>query len=185
MAKKKPLTFWQTYSSFVFLGLGIFMISLSILHFYLQKRALTLSRSQVRDYVATDSRLPEPARVYIQWFIDTPVESMSLTNGTWGISNDKASYLIQSARPGESGNIILYGHNTRKIMGNIRALKGGETVTITTTDGTEHLYKVSEISEVTPSQVDLLQPTTAEVLTMYTCSGFLDSMRFIVRAIPQ
>jgi LPXTG-site transpeptidase (sortase) family protein len=184
MAKKKPLTLWQRYHSFLFLSLGLLMISVSLLHFYLQRRALTLSRSEVAEYTVTQTRLPEPAKIYIQWFVDTPIESMSLVNGVWGISNDKASYLIQSARPGESGNIILYGHNTRKILGNIRALQGGETVTLTTTNGIEHQYRVSQITEVSPTQVDLLQPTQSEVLTMYTCSGFLDSMRFIVRAIP-
>ncbi len=190
MRKKKPkpaiaLTVRKRYQGWLFLGFGIILLALSLTHFYLQRRALTLSRSQVTDYLSTSVTRPAvPSQISIQWFIDTPIESMSLTNGIWGVSAEKASYLIQSARPGEHGNIIVYGHNTRKILGNIRALKGGETVLVTTSDAVVHRYRVSRLVEVEPSEVSLLQATTTETLTLYTCSGLFDSKRFIVQAIP-
>lgn len=109
---------------------------------------------------------------------------MALTNGNWEVSPEKTSFLSQSARPGEGGNIILYGHNTRKILGNIRALKGGEIITLTTEDGKAHQYKVERMKESDPSDVSWLQPTDSEVLTLYTCSGIFDSKRFLVRAVP-
>ena len=101
-----------------------------------------------------------------------------------GISGAEASYLKQSAKPGEPGNIIIYGHNTRQIMGNIRALKGYETIQLTTQDGTIHKYKISLIDEVDPSETKYLLPTEEETVTLYTCSGFMDKKRFIVQAKP-
>ena len=43
-------------------------------------------------------------------------------------------------------------------------------------------YTVSEIKEVIPSQIEVIAPTPDETLTLYTCSGFGDSMRLIVIA---
>jgi sortase A len=116
--------------------------------------------------------------------VDSDIETMAILGSEWGISEKKANYLHRSGVPGKGGNIILYGHNTREILGNIRALKGGEIVTLTTKEGARYKYRVATFQEVPPSKVNLLQPTTEEVLTMYTCSGLLDSMRFVVRAIP-
>lgn len=91
---------------------------------------------------------------------------------------------LQSALPGENGNIILYGHNLNTIFGYLMDTKIGAIVNIRMTDGSLHRYTVTETQVVAPSQTQLLAPTTHEVLTLYTCTGLLDSLRFVVRAIP-
>ncbi|MBI3341892.1 sortase, partial [Candidatus Curtissbacteria bacterium] len=43
-------------------------------------------------------------------------------------------------------------------------------------------YQVSDEKEVTPESIDIINATTDSRLTVYTCSGFLDSARFVVIA---
>ncbi|MEP7167557.1 MAG: sortase [Candidatus Woesebacteria bacterium] len=164
--------------------LGLALLSYFALHHYFYWRSLELSRAQIATGPIQEDHSKEPTHIFIKWFVDAPIEPMALVGSSWAISPDKVSFLTQSKRPGEAGNIILYGHNTRQILGNIRALKGHETIILTTGDGKEHSYTVSQMKEVDPSDVSWLQPTDTETLTMYTCSGLLDSKRFLVRAIP-
>ncbi len=166
-------------------GLGVFSILISGSHWYLQQRSLSLNAELVSTYqTQAEENEVRPVHIKIDWFVDVPIDEESYQDGQWTISEENASYLTQSARPGEQGNIIIYGHNKRSILGNIRALKSSETITLTLSDGTTRDYKISLITEVDPSRVEYLRPTDTETLTIYTCSGFLDSKRFIVQAVP-
>jgi sortase (surface protein transpeptidase) len=127
---------------------------------------------------------PLPSHIFIPWNTNVDIEPMAFSAGNWQVSDTKVTYLLGSARPGEAGNIILYGHNKREILGNIRVLKGGEKITITTADNKLHIYVVDYAKQVSPSDVTLLGATNTETLTMYTCAGIWDSQRYIVRAIP-
>lgn len=165
--------------------IGSVMMSFWAVHRFFYYRSLFLSRIQANLIVAQEQKqAPLPVHIFIPWNTDVDIEPLAFTNGQWKISDTKATYLLGSARPGEAGNIIIYGHNRKEIVGNIRALKGGEKVTIKTNDGAEHSYVVDQVFEVEPYDVSLLAPTTKEILTIYTCSGLLDSLRFIVRAVP-
>jgi LPXTG-site transpeptidase (sortase) family protein len=169
------------------MSLGVFFMAVSILHWYFRYQALSFGKELVSQY--EQQALPNrsgsvPTHISIPWFVDTAIETQVYTDGTWTISETAAAHLAQSARPGENGNIIMYGHNKREILGNIRALKGTEIITITTQDGTSHTYQIVLLDEVDPNQTSYLEPTTEEILTIYTCSGFLDQKRFIVQAKP-
>lgn len=170
----------------VLIVLGAFFVLTAITHWFLRYQALSLDAQILAQHVQVnqDNRNLVPAHLYIQWFVDVPISEQVLENNNWTISETEASYLQQSAKPGEKGNIIIYGHNTRAIMGNIRALKGNEIITITTEDGKEHQYKIVITTEVNPDETQYLLPTEEETLTLYTCSGFLDRKRFIVQAKP-
>lgn len=167
------------------IGLGLLLLLFNAVHSVFRDRALAMDQQTVAAYQPRPERKPMPKRIYIQWFLDTPVTEAVLDGKKWTIPADAAGYLLQSARPGEGGNIVIYGHNTREILGNIRALKGGERITLTTSDNREHYYRVDSLTEVDPSDTSLIQPTDTEVLTLYTCSGLLDGRRFIVRALPE
>lgn len=129
-------------------------------------------------------RVSTPVHVKIDGYVDIGLEQQTYGNGQWTVSDTQGSYLNQSAKPGQNGNIIIYGHNKQEIFGKITKLTGSETIVLTTEDGAEHRYAITSLQEVGQNQTDLLQPTDTEVLTMYTCSGFLDSKRFVVRAKP-
>lgn len=165
---------------------GAFFMSISALHWYFRYQALSLDSELLSQHVQENQNTTDtiPTHIYIQWFLDTPISEQILVDNNWTISETEASYLQQSAQPGQKGNIIIYGHNKRSILGNIRALKGTETITLTTKNGEKHLYKISLITEVNPDQTKYLLPTDEETLTLYTCSGFLDKKRFIVQAKP-
>lgn len=166
--------------------LGLLLVGFWAVHRGLYYRSLSLSRAQVAKVISEEPKSkPIPTHIFIPWNTDADIEPLSLDDGNWQISDNKVTYLLNSARPGEAGNIILYGHNRREILGNIRALKGGEKITLTTSDGVKHEYLVKSVHEVEPDQLELLAPSKTEVLTLYTCSGFWDSLRFIVKALPE
>lgn len=175
--------FWVHLPLILIVG-GLLLISFSLLHAYFKYRSLSLARQVVAEYKPIVTEQPRPRHIFIRWFIDTDIEDMSYSGGRWGVSDTKASYLLQSARPGQAGNIVIYGHNTHEILGNIRALKGGELITLTTSDGAKRQYRVDKTVEVSPTATQYLEPTSIETLTLYTCSGLLDSQRFIVQAHP-
>ncbi len=191
--EKRGVRFWNMrhylirYFPLILIFGGILMMSVSGIHAYFRLRSLRLEKELVRRYQQEvhPLRKPRPVKIAIQWFlIDVPIEEEVYREGQWTISETRASHLADSANPGEAGNIIIYGHNKREIMGNIRALKGSEIIHITTEDGKESRYHITHIQEVEPTQTKFLQPTTKETLTLYTCSGFLDKKRFVVQAEP-
>lgn len=187
MAKRKQ-NFLVKFLPEILTFVGISLVVLSSAHNIIKINTLRLDESVVREYLSNPSvqtTTPNyPTHVYIQWFVDVDIDPQVYANGSWTISPVNASYLTASALPGFPGNIIIYGHNTRGILGNIRALKGYEQITLTMSDGAPRTYKVESISEVNPNNTELLKPTNKETLTIYTCSGFMDSQRFVVRAIP-
>lgn len=116
--------------------------------------------------------------------IDLPVETHTYSDGNWTVAADVGSYLEQSAKPGEPGNIIIYGHNKPHVFGSLPKLSGREEITLTLEDGRQRTYRISSMEELDQSRTDVLAPTEEEVLTVYTCTGWLDSMRFVVKAKP-
>jgi LPXTG-site transpeptidase (sortase) family protein len=187
MAKRKI----QPLAKFIpelLLVVGLSLTTLAVVHNVLRLRSLSIGKALVEQYLSesVDSRdIPNyPVHINIPWFVDVGVEPQIYKEGSWTISQENASYLTASSLPGNPGNIIIYGHNKRSILGNIRALKGYEKITLTMADGTSRIYQVTSITEVSPSNTKLLSQTTKETLTLYTCSGLMDSQRFVVRAEP-
>jgi len=167
---------------------GIILVVISTSHRLLRARSLSVNEAVVTEYIEqqaiTDKPIIYPTHIEIPWYIDVAIDPHAFVAGEWTVSEDNASYLTDSAMPGESGNIIIYGHNKREILGNLRALKGYEQITLTLSDGSKRLYQIESIKQVSPDRTELLTQTDSEVLTLYTCSGFLDSQRFVVRAKP-
>ena len=168
---------------------GAFFVSLSTTHFFFRRRALSLDRQTIQAYIAqipvNDPREDLlPKHIYSQYFLDIAIEPQVYENGRWTIAENAASYLVSSARPSESGNIILYGHNKRSNLGNIRAYQGGELIILTLANGNQRRYRVHSFVQVNPSDTRKLLPTSQETLTLYTCAGPLDSERFVVTAYP-
>lgn len=182
VTKRRSNTRKRRFIPFLLISIGLLCLGLWASHAWAKYQALTLGKNDLVHVQEAKQSPPKPRHIFIRWFIDVDIEDTALVGNRWGVSEHNASYLTQSARPGEIGNIIVYGHNTQKIMGNIRALKGGEPIYVTTEDGVLHTYKVTELHEVEPVQVAYLQPTSEETLTLYTCSGFWDRKRFIVVA---
>lgn len=116
--------------------------------------------------------------------MDLSIDEGGIKDGVWQISYQNATHLGASANPGTSGNIVIYGHNKKAIFGNLPYLKVGEEVSLKTSDGKIHKYKVVEKLWVSPDRVDLVSPKESEELTIYTCWGIFDNQRVVVKAIP-
>lgn len=130
-------------------------------------------------------RSDRPTRITIDSAnIDISIVEANIQEGIWQTSQTEVTHLSTSARPAENGNIVLYGHNMQHIFGNLPAVKMGDRVVLTTEEGQKYYYQVADITVVDPSQIQTVLPTQNEVLTVYTCTGFLDSKRLVLKAVP-
>lgn len=116
--------------------------------------------------------------------IHLPIDETVIHAGVWQVSQNSISHLATSATPGAQGNIILYGHNTKERLGNLSKVKKGTSIYLTTKNGEKHEYVVVNTQVVNPSQVEVLTAQHDEELTIYTCYGFADLKRFVVKALP-
>jgi LPXTG-site transpeptidase (sortase) family protein len=116
--------------------------------------------------------------------IDVSVEPTQIINGVWMVSDNSASFPQGSQVPGGGGNIIIYGHNKGSVLGNLKKVQKGDNVAIKMANNEIFLYKVDEILKVTPDRTDVVGKTNEETLTIYTCTGFLDSQRLVIKAKP-
>lgn len=122
-----------------------------------------------------------PIKVAIADLIDLPLVPVALNLGNWIVDPDLPSYLTDSARMGEKGNLIIYGHNLPLIFGRLTKVQLGDTITLYSETNSK-TYQVTDKVVVNPNQIEWLEPTEAEVLTLYTCTGFRDSKRLVIRA---
>lgn len=113
--------------------------------------------------------------------IDLPVKEAKVVNGYWEVFPDVAAFGLGSAYPEENGNQVIFAHAREGLFLPLRRAKVGQEVTVFTKDKW-YSYKIKEIKEVLPSQIEVIAPTKEAVLTLYTCSGFSDSKRLIITA---
>jgi LPXTG-site transpeptidase (sortase) family protein len=153
---------------------------------YLSYRKLRLS-FQVAPQVTAPLHIRRAVPTHIdiaETKISLPIEEAQITNGVWQTSDHNATHLDTSANPGEGGNIIIYGHNLRSIFGSLKKAAIGDTIALETREGKRHEYVIESITVVDPSAVEVVLPTEYEILTVYTCTEFLDSKRLVIRATP-
>ncbi len=168
--------------------------------FYSQTKTSSLSKIQTKaqsknniskNPIKVDSKLlgkketiQSPQRIVIPKFkIDLNVVEAKVINGFWEISEISASHGVGSANPGENGNVVVFAHARDELFGPIRDIKKGDKIYILTKDHW-HTYLVEETKLVDPEQIEVIGETKTETLTLFTCSGFLDSKRLIVKALP-
>lgn len=180
IVKKKTI---QWFPIFLII-MGALLVSLWGLHKFTYNRALSISEKLLSTYSKQKTETALPIHIGIGTRISLPIVEAGRENGLWAVSQTSANHVKQSALPNEKGNIIIYGHNLNKIFGYLTDTKVGDIIKLRMTDGTLHKYKVEETHYVSPSQTALLAPTREEVLTVYTCAGLFDSLRFVVRAKP-
>lgn len=111
-----------------------------------------------------------------------PIFPEKVSKDTWQTSASGVSYLSTSPIPGEKGNSILYGHNWPNLLGGLSKMKPGDRISIAFTDGSVREFVVAYTTTVNPDQVEILKSSEDSRLTLYTCTGFLDSHRFVVTA---
>lgn len=117
--------------------------------------------------------------------VDLDVETSQAKGNVWQISETGVSYLASSATLEQTGNTVIYGHNKKNLLGKLPQLKKGAPIYLTDDSGKTYKFVVSEILTVKPEDVWILTETSEKILTLYTCTGFLDSKRLVIRALPE
>jgi len=96
------------------------------------------------------------------------------------------AHLLNTAYPGERGNVALAGHRDTYFRP-LKDLQDGDVIKITTPDGT-FSYEVDSLMIVPPYRGDLVQPSRVPELTLVTCWPFYwigpAPKRLVVRARP-
>jgi len=129
----------------------------------------------------TTQEAPKPAKIYIPKLKRTlEISDGFIKDNRWTISKTGVSYLTTSGKIGELGNVVLYGHNTQEVLGGLWKVQVGDIVELTDSDGNIHKFGIFDRKEVKPNTVEILESTKDPSLTIYTCSGFLDTARFVV-----
>lgn len=114
--------------------------------------------------------------------IKLPVYPAQIKNNKWEATTYGVSYLVTSPVPGEIGNSIIYGHNWGNLLGRLPKIKPGQKIEIVFDNNEKRTFTVEHTSVVIPDQTSILENTLDKRITLYTCTGFLDSKRFVVTA---
>ncbi len=123
-----------------------------------------------------------PVRIMIpEISIDLEVQKARIINGFWEVFKDKAAWGEGSGIPGRVGNQVVFAHAREGLFLPLKDIKKDMELFIFTKDKW-YSYKVTEIKEVYPNQVEVIKPTEDETLTLYTCSGYKDFKRLVVVA---
>ncbi|WP_287904565.1 sortase [Chloroflexus sp.] len=142
------------------------------------------------DYLAPQTHVqplpktdPRPQRLRIPAIeLDTPVYEVFVVDGAWQVAEYAAGYHHGTALPGTTGNTVLSGHAGLRgaVFRNLPALKPGDEIVLET-GSWQYRYRVRELRNVWPTQVEVMDPTPSPVLTLITCTNW-DTQRLIVIA---
>lgn len=166
----------------VFIALGVLFILFGSLLIY---QRYSPKKLEFKDFAlnATISSEINPVRILIPSLkVDNSIIPSKVENGSWEATTKGISYLSTSPVPGQNGNSILYGHNWPSILGALPKIKPGERIEIIMSNGEKKIFTVKYTSVVDPNQTHILNQTNDNRLTIYTCTGFLDSKRFVATA---
>ena len=168
----------------IFLGLGtLTLVLLSYLLFQRynpQNLAFAVSAQEVVNS-SQDTYLPIGIQIS-SIDISLSITQSEMTGNKWEASTKGVSHLKTSVIPGQIGNAVLYGHNWPNILGNLNKTKVGDNITIIYSDNTKKNFQVEYIMEVAPTETSILENSSDARITLYTCSGFLDTKRLVVVA---
>ncbi len=171
-------------NSTILAGIG-FLLVISGITYLSYRRTVVSFAVDSQTFTQSISGNPKPVYLKIPSIdVASQVIEAHIRGGIWDTSSDKVSHLAYSKNPGDGGNIVLYAHNTRSLLSRLPDMTTGDIITLTTDNGKSHYYTVRETMTVTPEDIENVLPTGHEVLTIYTCTGFLDTKRFIVKAVP-
>ena len=121
-----------------------------------------------------------PVRIVIKDLnIDLPIYPAKIENGQWETTTLGASYLVSSPVPGQTGNSIIYAHDWVSLFGPLLDARQGEKVEIYYKDNSKKVFLIQKTLIVQYNQPGILEQTNDTRITLYTCTGFLDSERMV------
>ncbi len=175
------LNFWAN----ILLSIGF--LTLVLLSYLIYQRYnpqnLSFNVSAMEPASANSNSNTEPVGIQINSInLSLLINPSEIVNNKWTASTKGISYLKTSPIPGSLGNSILYGHNWPNLLGNLNKVKPGDKITIIYEDSPPREFEVEYLAEVSPSETSILENSEDHRITLYTCTGFLDSKRLVVVA---
>ena len=165
----------------ILITFGILLIAIGA--FFLinyQSSSLHLSKASLLLDIISPSF---PKRLYIKNSgIDVGVTTGGYKDGKWVLTDNYALYLPQSAHLGEGGNTILYAHNRKGLFGNLKKTSVGDIVVLEDVKGKAYKYSIYSIEYVKPYQIEKINTNAKDTVTLFTCDGWFDQMRLVVKA---
>lgn len=189
--KSKKKKFWyklrrrRPQPAVVGFWFGIVLVIISASYIWYQRRVLSFHVVPASFDDQAEFRQPQPATIKIAKLgLELPVTETWIENGVWQIADGQVSHLNTSSRPGENSNIVMYSHNQQHLFGKLSWLEPEDEIVVENEAGLARTYLVKQKQVVTPNDIQLVLPTNHELLTLYTCTGFLDQQRLVVQAEP-
>jgi len=144
--------------------------------------ATPFATPKARTAPAPQPTLPsKPVRIVIPDIdMDRPLFQVGIDAETVPIvPKHDAGWYEGSARPGQGGNIVLWGHALRfkdspeipAPFGQLQKLHPGAQIVLYTAEGTAYKYTVAQQIWVTPDQVEYIRPKGSERVTLISCIG--------------
>ncbi len=173
--------------SLILLGIAVFSLIGVVYEIYIRFNPDNLSFSAIpKNSVSVVSRSALPTKISLPDLeINLPVIAVEIKNNRWPDTLSGVSYLSSSAIPGEVGNSIFYGHDFPRLLGSLYKAKPGQSILVDVSGGARYKYVVEKIINISPNDVSILLPSDQKQLTLYTCTGFLDTRRLAVIAYLQ
>ena len=164
--------------------IGVFI--LSYLLYLLWQRNIPVN-TDLKNFSSRESgELPSPIKIEIPSLeILLPITISSYTDGKWSDPGNTVAYWKDSPLPGSQGNSVFYGHNRPNVLGKIKKLSTGDKIMITFSDDSKKEFRIVQKQTVTADQTHVLGNSEDIRVTLYTCTGFLDSKRLVFTAIPE
>lgn len=168
----------------VLIFLGLICVLLSGYLFYLRFSPNPLTFEKVpKEIIKAGNQTPKTLEIP-SINVDLPIFPSKIKGKTWQTTTIGVSYLATTPIPGNKGNSVIYGHNWTSLLGSLPKVTPGQDVFITMQNGERRRFKVEYTAIVSPSQTYIIDNTPDTRITIYTCTGFLDSKRFVVVAKP-
>lgn len=130
---------------------------------------------------AKEQGTPLPYRLIIPDLgLDIPVVEVFIVNGAWQVADYAAGYLHGTGLPGDPGNMALAGHAGLRgaVFRDLGRLSPGADIFVDA-GGWRYQYRVRDMRNVWPTEVNVLDPTPTPTITLITCTNW-DTQRLIV-----
>lgn len=131
--------------------------------------------------VATSTPQETPVHIRVPSVgIDTTITNgyYNQLTGQWTLSETSAFYATPTHPIStDNGNTLIYGHNSDKIFGKLRAVQPGAEAIITTDTGHTYVYTYTATQAVNPTDVTVLNYNASPRVMLQTCSGIWNEHR--------
>lgn len=99
-------------------------------------------------------------------------------DASWILSDYNAQFAMPTHLANDqTGNTLVYGHNSKHVFGPLKQLQPGAVVEILTDNNHLFYYKLQSVHSIQPDDVSIFAYEGPPILTLQTCSGNWNELR--------